>query len=51
MIEGNITSTGRKSSYCRTYYETVEDQKQRRHFAMASLCNGFTLPGHRVTLQ
>ena len=50
MTEGNIFSTNRKNSYYCIYCQRVEDKKKWRQFAISSPCNGFTLPGHGVTL-
>ena len=43
MTERNIASTDRKKSYYCIYCQRIKDKKKRRHFAMAPLCNSFTL--------
>ena len=51
MTEGNIVSADQKNSYCCIYCQRVEVEKKPFHFPVASLYNGFTLPGRSITLQ
>ena len=51
MTEASLASKDRKNGYYCIYCQRVEDKKKRHHFAMALLCNGFTLTGHSVTFQ